>query len=121
MGRRGKPAMSRRELRIAYQEACAEIRRLNDQLSEMVQDNIRLSGRLAELDLGQDRLDVFVVPLDQSTEELPAPPPLTVDLMKRPKYRGLSSMEAVADMRSFMIRIHEAAGDTTAVQELRIL
>jgi hypothetical protein len=135
MGRHGRPAMTRRQLETAYREACTERRRLRDQLHEVIQDNIRMSGRLSEIDLGMYRMDLNIQsayreaceetlaqePVDQGTEELPAPATPTVDLVKRPKYRGISSVEAVADMRSFMIRIHEAAGDTTAVQELRIL
>jgi len=122
MGRRGKPAMSHRELRDAYQDACAEIRRLRDQVERMAQDNNRMSGRLAEIDLSRDRMDVRVVSGDQPTEELPVPAAPRVDLVKRrPLIQGQSASEALASMRSFMIRIHEAAGDTTAVQELRIL
>lgn len=122
MGRRGKRPLSRSELRGAYREACEELRRLRYQLSEMTRDNIAMSDRLAEIDLSPDRLDVFVLPLDQPTEELPVPAAPCVDLVKRrPLIQGQSASEALASMRSFMIRIHEAAGDTTAVQELRIL
>lgn len=119
MGRHGRPAMTRKQLEVAYREACAERGRLRNQLREVVQDNVRMSGRLAEIDLSMYRLDLQVLPWDQPTEETPVP----VDLVKRrpPLYQGVSAAEAAASARAFMIRIHEAAGDVTATQELRIL
>lgn len=120
MGRHGRPPLSRRELQGAYREARKEISRLRDQVNELVQDNIRMSDRLAEIDLSQDRLDLVISPVEPEDFFVPLDP-VPVDLVKRPIYPGISSVDAVADMRAFMIRIHEAAGDTTAVQELRIL
>lgn len=124
MGRHGRPPLSRKELQGAYREARKEVNRLRDQVNELVRDNIRMSDRLAEIDLSQDRLDVVVRPVEPEDFFVPLadPVPVSVDLVKRrPFIQGQSAADAMASMRSFMIRIHESAGDVTATQELRIL
>lgn len=121
MGRHGRPPLSRRELQGAYREARKEVNRLRDQVNELVRDNIRMSDRLAEIDLSQDRLDLVISPVEPEDFFVPLDP-VPVDLVKRrPFIQGQSAADAVSSMRAFMIRIHEAAGDTTATQELRIL